>query len=1762
MQRRGDQKKSESQSHYNKRNSRLGGRSGSAQPQYQRVTCGKGGGSSVLPPPSPDSSSPTTQSFKKSDGETGPLKETDAVADQESVAVQNDVPATTSGTGSSIALTSDKLIEPADRIMHKDNPIVSSALSSQHASSDLDPAAPKSPMKDDTSKKVSLQFGSFTPGFVNGMQIPQRTNSAPPNMDEQKRIQARSSPFRPQHLLPSSAPHQPQQREDTGKLMNKNPDPQHSLERDLPVQVSATPAVSNMQKLSSLPFPGVPVNAPFLQPHGPVQFGMPGAQVQHQGIPCSSFPMPMPLPVGNPNQVRHPPFVPGLQPHHMHLQGAMQPGQMMNFPPKFAHQPFGNMGVGIPPQFGQHVRKVNPRRSVKITHPDTHEELKLDEKVDMKLDGGSGLAIHHVGGLPAQPMHYGPSRPMNFFPHVPPNPIFLQNAASVPITNSFVAPCSPALGYNSPASVQLAMNQAPGSARRELLTSSFPVSKKTMEIEKALQPPLRVGSYVEEPKILSETSVEASESASKLTPFASPSDKLVVSVDIPPASATSIGSNANHVRGVEYVDTELKDPPKKSQGHPPQLREEGNSKSRSSPTPPNSVDRTSEGQNAETIETQATSTLSETLNDASICPGASLQDTRIPDEASEHSRVTTDQGNVIVGKGIRQGLLRTNPSEWPSLGIKNEDTSISMAAKETQTERNSNVATDNDRHASDQVSRAGGCETNNVGHQLSHSAASLSDNVSKIVVPACGSSKYFTEDNEFASGALETRPVAINNKKEVLLSASGAKNHEDSHIHTSPSSPSYTKIRGKVSEETKTEYRPVQGSSPKDKSTNKVKNANSRGKKKRREILQKADAAGDTSDLYMAFKGPKEKPQSSVSSESVESCSSLTARKISSSSNEDFSANEDKRSTGEPNNWEDAAMSTPKLETSGDNKIVNDKLRHPNGGSVTTGKKRYSRDFLLTLSSHFADLPTNFEVPWHMMEALLSPKASISKGIDFNKNDPNPYPGQTNSRQCSSSWSENRPTGMADDGRWTNEQYMDINLGGSTNGARPGRGNHKNMRNLQGQPPSQYVSVFPAGTMLPLASQGGVQHIRSDANRWQRVSGSRKGSNPSHSPLQVMHKADKKYEIRKVTDEEEAKRRHLKAILNKLTPQNFEKLFEQVKEVNIDSATTLAGVISQIFDKALMEPTFCEMYANFCYHLAGELPDFVEDDQKITFKRLLLDKCQEEFERGEREEAEADSMEEDGEVKLSDGKREEKRLQVRRRMLGNIRLIGELYKKKMLTERIMHECIQKLLGQYQTPDEEDIESLCKLMSTIGEMIDHSKAKDYMDAYFDMMTIMANNTDLSSRVRFMLMDIIDLRKNKWQQRRKVEGPKKIEEVRRDAVQERRAQVSRSGRGSSTVSSSRRGQPADLGPRPSMFSSPAPQMTPFRGMPSQNRGFGSQDCRLEAKHPHESKASSAALPQRPIDDKTMSLGPQGVPGRGTFFRGPPMHSGGPVADVHAGFEESRKLTAGAGGCNPASGWSPYNSRQESISKYAPGTVVKPTTYARPNQHEHGHYAEREETNINHPSGRSEEPPALSHQDRPSAVPNSPGMIWSEERLGEMSIAAIREFYSAVDEDEVALRIGELNSPSFLPMMLAIWVNDSFQRKERDRDLLARLLISLTKSKVVVDTKQLIEGFESVLATLEDEVTDAPKAAVFLGHIFGRLISENVISLKETARLIRHGGEEPGHLLQTGLGYEVLKSTFDLIRSEKGESALRDICSTSSTQLEDFRPPVLSE
>jgi len=97
--------------------------------------------------------------------------------------------------------------------------------------------------------------------------------------------------------------------------------------------------------------------------------------------------------------------------------------------------------------------------------------------------------------------------------------------------------------------------------------------------------------------------------------------------------------------------------------------------------------------------------------------------------------------------------------------------------------------------------------------------------------------------------------------------------------------------------------------------------------------------------------------------------------------------------------------------------------------------------------------------------------------------------------------------------------------------------------------------------------------------------------------------------------------------------------------------------------------------------------------------------------------------------------------------------------------------------------------------------------------------------------------------------------------------------------------------------------------------------------------------------------------------------------------------------------------------------------------------------------------------------------------------------------------------------------------------------------------------IARFQHVISTLEDAVTDAPKATKFLGQIFARVILEDGISLTEVGRLLqeRDGREEPAghHALDDSLASEVLGSMLESIRVERGDNAVDEIRAKSNLQ-----------
>lgn len=127
----------------------------------------------------------------------------------------------------------------------------------------------------------------------------------------------------------------------------------------------------------------------------------------------------------------------------------------------------------------------------------------------------------------------------------------------------------------------------------------------------------------------------------------------------------------------------------------------------------------------------------------------------------------------------------------------------------------------------------------------------------------------------------------------------------------------------------------------------------------------------------------------------------------------------------------------------------------------------------------------------------------------------------------------------------------------------------------------------------------------------------------------VLHKTADRFVAGKVDaeDPEEAKKqKEIKGLLNKITPEKYETIKMQIVKVEF-SERTLRGFIDQVFDKALAEPTFCQIYAQLCADVSPEMPVFPvipanEEtgepgrDEIVNFRRELLNKCQIEFEEG------------------------------------------------------------------------------------------------------------------------------------------------------------------------------------------------------------------------------------------------------------------------------------------------------------------------------------------------------------------------------------------------------------------------------------------------------------------------------------------------------------------------------------------------------------------
>ncbi|KAL6449962.1 hypothetical protein SBY92_000747 [Candida maltosa Xu316] len=305
-----------------------------------------------------------------------------------------------------------------------------------------------------------------------------------------------------------------------------------------------------------------------------------------------------------------------------------------------------------------------------------------------------------------------------------------------------------------------------------------------------------------------------------------------------------------------------------------------------------------------------------------------------------------------------------------------------------------------------------------------------------------------------------------------------------------------------------------------------------------------------------------------------------------------------------------------------------------------------------------------------------------------------------------------------------------------------------------------------------------VKPLEKSANRW------------------VPKSRQQKKEVRTAEDgtiilEKEDIERKTNSLLNKLTLEMFTEISNEIIAITNQSkwekeAETVKQIISLTFAKACDEPHWSEMYARLCAKMCTSISDEIKDESivlkdgsvpsgGVLARRILLSTCQREYEKGWSDKLPTNP---DGSPLEPEMMSDEyyAMAAAKRRGLGLVKFIGHLYNLNMLNDQVIFDQSKNTVD----PSEDSLENLVQLIKTVGEKLDSNESTRSMIRFvFENVEKIINGIELSSRIKFMLMDLQDLRAAKWKSSKADAGPKTIEEIHRDAeikkIEEERAKM---------------------------------------------------------------------------------------------------------------------------------------------------------------------------------------------------------------------------------------------------------------------------------------------------------------------------------------------------------------------------------------------------
>ncbi|CDI79921.1 eukaryotic translation intiation factor, putative [Eimeria acervulina] len=306
-------------------------------------------------------------------------------------------------------------------------------------------------------------------------------------------------------------------------------------------------------------------------------------------------------------------------------------------------------------------------------------------------------------------------------------------------------------------------------------------------------------------------------------------------------------------------------------------------------------------------------------------------------------------------------------------------------------------------------------------------------------------------------------------------------------------------------------------------------------------------------------------------------------------------------------------------------------------------------------------------------------------------------------------------------------------------------------------------------------------------NNWTSSAGSPEGAGESRAPAAAAAptaaaaattaEGVQLWRPRRVLTREEEVNRNVKSLLNKLTIEKFKVIAEklaQTLEQSLQNPTEIRIQVDAIIDKAVTEPDWSEIYACVCLCLKAFLfvcaltvyvqllqwrsvaaegdPDTI---RRTPFMLGLLTRIQEEFE--------AMPAALQHEVHGESEEMQQEATRIKRRVLGVVKLIGELFHRKLLGFKIVNDVVVELVMRSEEPDEYLVECFLQLISTVGFFIDQNpKMKVVLDSWFGRLKELQTK-NYSKRLKCVIQDTFDMRRADWRKKIHRERAKALNEL---------------------------------------------------------------------------------------------------------------------------------------------------------------------------------------------------------------------------------------------------------------------------------------------------------------------------------------------------------------------------------------------------------------